>query len=277
MQTMFFMDYKIFYCTFCLFGVWHRFNIWDHITKVPACSSGTLTNVLPHRNVMPQTQDMTPHPITIYKHRVDLSLCYPWMWNVTQEYTTTHFNVLGKTKSGNPSPTFYTHQQTLNSMMVLVSQRLGRQCTVLAVSWTWDLAPDLWRILTPHSTLHVFDWGNPEYGMWILPNLRFPIQIHGAETGISSVDWRVIVISLGPGPKLMMDNQHSTLTIHTPHSGFPHSNTLSVECGVLSIRHKSGTCSMQIHYTVCSSTAAWLLCKLWQIVTISFALKILVT
>ena len=33
-----------------------------HITIVPACSSSTLTNVLPHRNAMPQTQDMTPHP-----------------------------------------------------------------------------------------------------------------------------------------------------------------------------------------------------------------------
>ena len=27
---------------------------------VPACSNGTLTNVLPHRNAIPQTQDMTP-------------------------------------------------------------------------------------------------------------------------------------------------------------------------------------------------------------------------
>ena len=31
------------------------FNIWGHITTVPACSSGTLTNVLPHRNAMLQT------------------------------------------------------------------------------------------------------------------------------------------------------------------------------------------------------------------------------
>ena len=37
-------------------------NIWGHITMVPACSSGALTNVLPHRNAMPQTQDTTPHP-----------------------------------------------------------------------------------------------------------------------------------------------------------------------------------------------------------------------
>ena len=35
----------------------------------PACSSGNLTNVLPHRNATPQTQDMTPHPVTVYGHR----------------------------------------------------------------------------------------------------------------------------------------------------------------------------------------------------------------
>ena len=62
---------------------------------VPACSSGTLTNVLLHRNSMPQTQDTTPHPVTAYRHRADLSLCYPLMWNVTLDYTATHFNVLG--------------------------------------------------------------------------------------------------------------------------------------------------------------------------------------
>ena len=40
-----------------------RFNItFKHIATVPACSSGTLTNVLPHRNGMLQTQDMTSHP-----------------------------------------------------------------------------------------------------------------------------------------------------------------------------------------------------------------------
>ena len=37
-------------------------NNRGHIAMVPACSSGTLTNVLPHRNAMPQTQDMTCHP-----------------------------------------------------------------------------------------------------------------------------------------------------------------------------------------------------------------------
>ena len=63
---------------------------------VPACSSDTLTNVLPHRNAMAQTQDMTPQPVTVYRHGADLSMCYPLMWNATVEYTATHFNVLGK-------------------------------------------------------------------------------------------------------------------------------------------------------------------------------------
>ena len=48
---------------------------------VPVCSSGTLINVLPHRNAMPQTQDMTPQPVTVYRHGANLSLCYLLMWN----------------------------------------------------------------------------------------------------------------------------------------------------------------------------------------------------
>ena len=39
---------------------------------------------------------------------------YPLLWNVTLEYTATHFNVLGWTPPGNPSPIFHTHQRTLN-------------------------------------------------------------------------------------------------------------------------------------------------------------------
>ena len=82
---------------FVCLGLTSLWNIWGHITTVPACSSGTLTNVLPHRNAIPQTQDTTPHPVTVCRHGADLSLCYPLMWNVTLEYTATHFNVLGRT------------------------------------------------------------------------------------------------------------------------------------------------------------------------------------
>ena len=103
---------------------------------LPTCSSCTLTNVLPHRNVMPQTQDMTPHPITVYRHRAGLSLCYPLMWNVTLEYTTYHFSVLGQTQLGNPSPNLPHIQANtqLYDVMVVVSQNLGRKCTVPTTS-----------------------------------------------------------------------------------------------------------------------------------------------
>ena len=95
-------------------------NIRVHIMTVPACSSGTLTSVLPHRNVMPQTQDMTPHPVTVYRHGAELSLCYPLMWDITLEYTATHFNVLGQTRPGIfPRPSTHTSE-------VVVSQKLSR-------------------------------------------------------------------------------------------------------------------------------------------------------
>ena len=71
-----------------------------------------------YRNAMPQTQDMTPHPVTVYRPG-NLSLRYPLMWNVRLEYTATHFNVLGETRSGNPFPTFHTHKRTLKFMMLL--------------------------------------------------------------------------------------------------------------------------------------------------------------
>ena len=76
-----------------------RMNIGGQIAKVPACSSGALTNVMPHRNAMPQS--ITIHPVTVYRHGADQSLCYPLMWSVTLEYTAIHLNVLD-----NRSPTY---------------------------------------------------------------------------------------------------------------------------------------------------------------------------
>ena len=102
---------------------------------MPACSSGTLTNVLSHRNA----RHRTPHP-SQYRHGVDLSLCYPFMWNVTLEYTATHFNVLGETRPGNPSPTFHTHQRTLNLMLLWwLTVGSSVESTVPTGSWTRDL------------------------------------------------------------------------------------------------------------------------------------------
>ena len=101
----------------CLFGFSVALKHLRSYHDGACCSSDTLTNVLPHRNAMPQTQDTTPHPVTVYRHGADLSLYYPLMWNVTLEYTATHFTVLGETRPGNPSPTFHTHQGTLNLML----------------------------------------------------------------------------------------------------------------------------------------------------------------
>ena len=129
---------------------------------VPASYSGTLTNVLPYRNVMPQTQDMTPHPVTIYRHGVDLSLCYPLMWNVKLEYTSTHFNVLGQTRSKNPSPTFHTHQRTLN--MMLLWWKLGNGHRHNTPAW--------------HNNIPFDD---------LLPFINKPLVIHHIRTKLFSI------------------------------------------------------------------------------------------
>ena len=143
---------------FVCLGLTSLWNIWGHITTVPACSSGALTNVLPHRNAMPQTQDTTPHPVTVYRHGANLSLCYLSMWNVTLEYTATHFNVLGETRPGNPSPTFHTHQRTFNLMLSWWST-VGSsvESTVPTGSWTRDLwCANPVRYPLAHSDFHPY-------------------------------------------------------------------------------------------------------------------------
>ena len=112
-----------FVCLFVCLGLKSLLNIWGHIATVPACSSGTLTNVLPHRHVMSCVYGMTS--VTVYRHRADLPLCYRVMWNVTLEYTTTHLNVLGQSRLGNHSSTSHTHQRTPNSMMLLWWKSVG--------------------------------------------------------------------------------------------------------------------------------------------------------
>ena len=50
-------------------------NIGDHFVTVPPFTSGT--NALPHRNAMIQTHGITLHPVTVYIHWTNRSLCYP--------------------------------------------------------------------------------------------------------------------------------------------------------------------------------------------------------
>ena len=75
---------------------------------------------------------MTPDPVTVSRCRADLSLCYPLMWNVTLEYTATHFIVLGQTRLGNPSlislvPHTPVNAQLYDTDMVVVSRKLCRK------------------------------------------------------------------------------------------------------------------------------------------------------
>ena len=132
-------------CTYVCLG----FNIWCH-NLLRLClfysSSGTLTSVLPHRNAMPQTHDMTPLPVTVYRHGAELLMCSQWMWKVTMEYISPHLIVFGQIRPGNPSPTFYTpaNAKIYDAVMVVVSQKLRRKCAVPAESWTralWSANP----------------------------------------------------------------------------------------------------------------------------------------
>ena len=90
----------------CL-GLTSLLNIWGHIATVPTCSSGTLSNVLPHWMAMTQTQDMTRHRVTVYRHRADLLLFYPLMWNVTLEYWNVWDNVIDQWPSYNVCNTLW--------------------------------------------------------------------------------------------------------------------------------------------------------------------------
>ena len=98
---------------------------------VPACSSGALTNVLPHWNALLQTQDMPFHPVTVCRHGADLSLCDSLMWNtgihnypyqcLVSDLTLKFFPDLPHTPS---------NAQLYDVVMVVVSPNFGIKCTI---------------------------------------------------------------------------------------------------------------------------------------------------
>ena len=109
----------------CLFvlGLTALLNILVHFATVPACSTGTLTNVLQRGNAMSQTQDITTHPVTVYRHRVNQSLCYPLMWNM-HSYP---FYCLGSDPTGRSFADLqHTHAnaQLYDTDMVVVCRKL---------------------------------------------------------------------------------------------------------------------------------------------------------
>ena len=141
--------------------------------------SYTLTNLLPHRNVMSphrnamsQTQGMTPHPVTDYRHMINLPLRYPLMWNVTLEYTTIHFNVMGQTRSGNTSPTFQTpaNAQLNDASMVEVNETLGRKYTVYPSPEPGTCGVRIYyAIRSPTAVSQLFELNCVKYTLWTAP------------------------------------------------------------------------------------------------------------
>ena len=105
-------------------------NIWGRIATVPSCSSlclsGTLTNVLPHRNAMPQTR----HPSQNTDTGPTCRWAFRWCW-------TSHRNTQLPILMSWVRPS-HTHQRMLNFMMVVVSQKPGRKCIIPTGSWNQD-------------------------------------------------------------------------------------------------------------------------------------------
>ena len=90
--------------------------------------------------------------------------------------------------------------------------------------------------------------------------LKISHSIHGAESGVLSVDCWVIE---GQGPKLMMDTRHSTLRIHTPHSSIQIHWVLSVECWVSVIILGPGACFTHSMRLFCWQVCVSLACCAW--------------
>ena len=145
---------------------------------------------------MPQTQDTTPHPVTVYRHGADLSLCYPLMWNVTLEYTATHFNVLGETRPGNPSPTFHTHQRTLNLMVN--SRKLSRKYRTNRVLNPGPVVCESSTLSARPQRLPI----DPEYSMLTMPLSRW-----------FKANLRPLVTSFRVNMWLQFDNKPSDIQI----------------------------------------------------------------
>ena len=125
---------------FVCWGLTSFLNIWGHITTVPACSSGTLTNVLPLRIVIPhntpprhsiQTQG---RPVVVLQIDVER---HTWIHN----YPLRCLGSYPIEKSFSDLPHTAANAQLYDAVMVVVSQKLGRKSrtTLTTESWTRDL------------------------------------------------------------------------------------------------------------------------------------------
>ena len=116
----------------CL-GLTSLLNTRGHFTTTPTCCSGTLTNVLPHRNGMPH--DTQP------RHSIQTRARPVAVLSIgVERYTGIHnypILCLGRDptrKSFTDLPHTPANVRLYDAGMVVISQKLGRKCTVHAES-----------------------------------------------------------------------------------------------------------------------------------------------
>ena len=111
-------------------------NIWGHITTVPTSSSGTLTNVLKHRH-------RTWHPIPSQYTDTGPTCHCAMHWCGTSHWNTQLPILMCLVRPDHeilPRPfTHIANAELYDAVIVVVSQKFGRQCTVPTGSSTRDL------------------------------------------------------------------------------------------------------------------------------------------
>ena len=101
---------------------------------------------------------MTHHPVKIYRHRTELTLCYILMWKVRLEFTIAHFHVLGLTRQIHPSLIKLPHQKQTQLYCCHGSiQWEARKLIVQVESWNWafqSITLSSWSHVPLHSLIH---------------------------------------------------------------------------------------------------------------------------
>ena len=124
----------------CNTGIpWRRQRTWH---STPSQLTDTGRDTPPSHSI--QTQDITPNPVTVNRHMADLSLWYILIIDV-ERHTWKHNNpilYLGSNPIGKSFPDLPRHAAQFHDAIMVVSQKLGRKCTVPSESWPRDL----WRV-----------------------------------------------------------------------------------------------------------------------------------
>ena len=116
------------------FKIADQFHLYiSHIQFV--CSSGTLINVLPHRNAIPQTCDMTPYLVRIQTQGLSvivLSIYVECHTGINYTFKCLRSDPTGKSFPALPHTPM--NAKLYDAFMVVVSLKHSRKCTVHAGS-----------------------------------------------------------------------------------------------------------------------------------------------